>query len=344
MERVSVTLAMVLVALAAAAPARAASTAAAETSTATAVTQSAATLQGVGTPQAASSSYYFEYGTTTAYGGRTPSAYFNRPYTKQNVQATVNGLDPNRIYHYRLVVDGTAFGADLDFATAALPGLPDTASNTLGGLIGATGPRPDGGGSSPTLGSPVGGSATGGAAAPVIGQQLDVSPASGSVRVQAPGAKTFAPLGGNATVPVGSTVDARRGTVNLVTASGSDGSTQSAAFRGGIFQVRQGARSGGMVDMYLRGGNFRTCARAAPRLKAARSRTVRRLWGRDRGGHFRTHGSHGVATVRGTEWVVADRCDGTLTKVAEGAVSVRDLTLHKRVLVTAGHSYFARAR
>jgi hypothetical protein len=42
--------------------------------------------------------------------------------------------------------------------------------------------------------------------------------------------------------------------------------------------------------------------------------------------------------------MVRDRCDGTLTRVSEGAVVVRDLVKKKRVLVKAGHSYLARPR
>jgi hypothetical protein len=77
---------------------------------------------------------------------------------------------------------------------------------------------------------------------------------------------------------------------------------------------------------------------------AARTRRVRKLWGRDRGGRFRTHGRHSEATVRGTRWLTVDRCDGTLTRVTKGAVSVRDLVRHRTVLVRAGHSYIARSR
>ena len=73
-------------------------------------------------------------------------------------------------------------------------------------------------------------------------------------------------------------------------------------------------------------------------------RRVRRLWGRDSGGSFRTHGRHSQATVRGTRWVTVDRCDGTLTSVRQGAVSVRDFVRHRTVLVRAGHSYLARSR
>jgi hypothetical protein len=48
--------------------------------------------------------------------------------------------------------------------------------------------------------------------------------------------------------------------------------------------------------------------------------------------------------VRGTRWVTVDRCDGTLTRVTEGAVSVRDKVRHRTVLVRAGHSYLAKSR
>jgi hypothetical protein len=71
---------------------------------------------------------------------------------------------------------------------------------------------------------------------------------------------------------------------------------------------------------------------------------VRRLWARDRGGRFRTHGRNSVATVRGTSWVTTDTCAGTRTTVTSGAVSVRDVRRRRTVLVRAGHSYLARGR
>jgi ferric-dicitrate binding protein FerR (iron transport regulator) len=49
-----------------------------------------------------------------------------------------------------------------------------------------------------------------------------------------------------------------------------------------------------------------------------------------------------VATVRGTSWYVEDRCDGTLTRVSKGSVSVYDRGRHRTVVVRAGHSYLAR--
>ena len=71
---------------------------------------------------------------------------------------------------------------------------------------------------------------------------------------------------------------------------------------------------------------------------------MRKLWGKDKGGRFRTHGRDSVATVRGTAWTVADRCDGTVTRVTEGAVMVRDRHTGRRTLVRAGERHFAAHR
>jgi hypothetical protein len=48
--------------------------------------------------------------------------------------------------------------------------------------------------------------------------------------------------------------------------------------------------------------------------------------------------------VRGTRWLTLDRCDGTLTRVTNGAVVVRDYRRHRNVVVRAGHSYLAKAK
>src|SRR5439155_449664 len=74
----------------------------------------------------------------------------------------------------------------------------------------------------------------------------------------------------------------------------------------------------------------------------AKARTgVRTLWARDNRGRFSTRGENSIATVRGTYWETVDRCDGTLTVVAKGAVSVRDIHRHHTVLLRAGRSYLA---
>ena len=70
----------------------------------------------------------------------------------------------------------------------------------------------------------------------------------------------------------------------------------------------------------------------------------RTLWGKDSKGKYRTHGRNSVATVRGTQWMTRETCAGTLTRVTEGAVAVRDVARKKTVLVRKGGSYLARAR
>jgi hypothetical protein len=60
-------------------------------------------------------------------------------------------------------------------------------------------------------------------------------------------------------------------------------------------------------------------------------------------GRFRTVGRFSAATVRGTNWGVRDRCDGTLTVVRSGVVVVTDFRLHRSVIVRAGHTYLAKA-
>ena len=66
-----------------------------------------------------------------------------------------------------------------------------------------------------------------------------------------------------------------------------------------------------------------------------------KLWGNGKG-RFRTNGKYSAATVRGTIWLTEERCDGTLTTVKRGTVSVRDLSAARPITVKAGHSYLAR--
>jgi hypothetical protein len=80
-------------------------------------------------------------------------------------------------------------------------------------------------------------------------------------------------------------------------------------------------------------------------LAAARVNTtaVDTLWGKGPG-QFRTKGRYAAATVRGTWWLTQDRCDGTLVRVRQGIVEVRDLVRKRTVLVRTGKSYLARKR
>ena len=48
--------------------------------------------------------------------------------------------------------------------------------------------------------------------------------------------------------------------------------------------------------------------------------------------------------MRGTKWLTEDRCNGTLTRVKKGTVTVRDFKRKRNVIVRAGQRYLARAR
>jgi hypothetical protein len=63
-----------------------------------------------------------------------------------------------------------------------------------------------------------------------------------------------------------------------------------------------------------------------------------------RQGQVPNKGQYSAATIRATRWLVQDACAETLTRVAEGVVSVRDTVKRKTFLLRAGKAYTARPR
>jgi hypothetical protein len=301
------------------------------TRAATAVGPSSAVLQGTVNPKDRPTAYAFEYGTTTAYGALTSVASAGKGKIDVAVSYALGGLQPSTTYHFRLVASndsGFARGADVAFTTAPNPTAPGTPA-----------PVPPAPGTTPSTPSSA---STTSETAPVLGQSVNVTPATGTVLVRAPGATRAIPLSGEASIPVGAIVDTRKGAVDLTTAL-PGGGTQSATFHGGLVQIRQRASAGGMTDLVLRGPKP-SCTGGRARAAATSSRRPpRKLWASDHHGRFRTRGSNAVATVRGTSWYMADRCDGTYTRVAHGSVSVRELRTGRTVVLHAGQSHLAPA-
>ena len=176
------------------------------------------------------------------------------------------------------------------------------------------------------------------------GQSFDAAPFSGTVLVNG------RPLVAGALIPFGSTVDATNGTVTLISI-GPTGQLQTASFTGAVFQVVQAAD--GSTELVLTGGNFGVCTakkarhtttfEAKPKAKRkakANTTVVRSLWGSGTG-QFTTKGRYAAATVRGTVWHTADRCDGTSVTAKTGVVAVLDLVTHKTIILTAPATYVA---
>jgi streptogramin lyase len=181
---------------------------------------------------------------------------------------------------------------------------------------------------------------------PVLGKTATVRVVKGTVLVKPRGLNTFQRVTGTDSIPVGSTLDTTKGTVRLSTAKNAKGAAQSGDFYSGRFAIQQQAKAGAVTDLRLNGGIFTGCAKlpkGGAATAAKKAKTVRQLWGTSKG-NFRTTGRYAVATVRGTKWLTADRCDGTLVRVTQGAIAVRDLVKRKTVVVRKGKSYFARAR
>ena len=92
------------------------------TGPATAVSPTAATLTGTINPNGQATSYHFQYGTSTAYGSSTATATAGSGRSATAVSATIQSLNPNTVYHFRLVAttsSGTTSGADASFRTSA---------------------------------------------------------------------------------------------------------------------------------------------------------------------------------------------------------------------------------
>ena len=81
-------------------------------------------------PNGQSTTVLVEYGTTTSYGSRTPEALAGIGAEVVHIPITLEGLQPNTIYHARAVVanrSGSVIGTDVTFTTYALAelALPD---------------------------------------------------------------------------------------------------------------------------------------------------------------------------------------------------------------------------
>jgi hypothetical protein len=275
-------------------------------------------------PEGTPTQAFYQYGvdptergpgaSTTLYEQSTPPQQVGTDSSSHTVSVPLTGLLPGVLYHVRLVAinsAGTTYGPDQTFTTPVAPAPPP----------------------------------------PVPGKTENVSPVTGTVFIQTPSGG-FAPLTGPTQIRNGAVIDTRRGSLQLVISIGNH-KTEQGTFGGAIFKVtqQQSGKNKGLVTLTLVEGAFPgapsyslcTGHKAGdPTATAASSRTLQLLHASAHG-KFRTKGKYSAATVLGTIWTVADRCDGTLTHDITDSVSVADFAHHKTITLHAGQSYLAKA-
>jgi hypothetical protein len=99
----------------------------ATTGPALSLTSSSANVTGTVDPNGESTTYSFQFGTTTGYGSQTNPQSAGTGTENQVVSATLTGLRPGITYHYRLIAtnfSGTTVGTDATFTTLGAPPPP----------------------------------------------------------------------------------------------------------------------------------------------------------------------------------------------------------------------------
>jgi hypothetical protein len=202
---------------------------------------------------------------------------------------------------------------------------------------------------------------------PVAGERVTAKVLSGEVFVKLPGGASsaraataarlhaagdappgFEPMKGNASLPVGSVVDARDGSLAVTGSAEFGGSaTQQASVSASIFQIRQQRARKRAKQRHRRATTdfvLQTPAGAASACRSGGRSTVRTMLVSTKKGLFRTFGGASVTTVSKGRWRTSDRCDGTLTEVGSGRAVVFDRIKGRSVTVRAGQRFFVRSK
>jgi hypothetical protein len=163
----------------------------------------------------------------------------------------------------------------------------------------------------------------------------------------------FVPLKGVASLPVGSTVDARKGELQVQSAANGYAAKDrkarktEARIRAGMFAIKQAklkkkakksASIATDIGLVTPAGGAVACAASKTSKGVVRSVSVVAK------GVLRTLGGAANATAKDATFIATDRCDGTLTQVGKGKVSVAVKGKKKPITVRSGQGYFVKAR
>lgn len=94
------------------------------TGAANGVSATGATISGTVNPEGLKTSYEFQIGETSSYGGAEMFGNAGEAGGEEALSTTLSYLVPGKTYHYRLVatsVDGTTYGGDMTFTTPNVP-------------------------------------------------------------------------------------------------------------------------------------------------------------------------------------------------------------------------------
>jgi plastocyanin len=99
-----------------------------------------ATLKGSLNPDELSTTFHFEYGTTTSYG-LTTAPQTQTGDMSRLVSANINSLAAQTTYHFRIVASnaaGTTFGSDRTFTTLPMTGFPIVTTSSADNVTAST--------------------------------------------------------------------------------------------------------------------------------------------------------------------------------------------------------------
>ena len=193
---------------------------------------------------------------------------------------------------------------------------------------------------------------TGDPAPPEVGEKVQLAPEEGPVVVKIPDSPFFEQLERGTQVPTGSIIDATDGALEIRSESPfPEEPERHMVWSGGRFVTDQASSAEALTQSILSGPllDCDTPDRLTPAgLKQFNGRPPagipipgRKLWGHGGKGH-QSKGGKSSASVRGTEWLVWDTCDGeTVTYVVEGRVEVEDDDRARTVFVDPGELYVA---
>jgi hypothetical protein len=325
------------------------------------LTSTSAVFTATVNPNGLPTTVHFEYGgvfngasvAAIAYGSSTPNQSVPADFANHTVTATVTGLLPNVTYHVRAVATnsaGSALGPDQILQTPADPPPPPPVLGKTANVAPVSGIV--------YIELPPGATLASFSRPPPATQAFAALPAQAFTALPAQAftaltkGRAFIPLTEARQIPFGSILDTSKGVARITTATTASrkGKLQAGDFGAGIFKLLQTRKQRGLTELNIIDNHSarQLCAssgkgkRASIAAKHPSSKVLGRLTANSHG-HFTGRGQYSAATVRGTIWSVQNRCDGTLTRVVRGVLSVRDFRQRKTITLFTGQTYLARA-